>query len=312
MGYLKNILLVFNPHSGVRNFPGRLFDVVDKFTASGFLVTVYPTQSPGEVNEIIASYAVNYHCVVCSGGDGTIGEAVNALLSFEKPPTLGIIPSGTVNDFAASLGIPKDIRRAANLIVNGVPNEFDIGRFGDKYFSYVAAFGMFTDVPYATPQNIKNLLGKLAYFLEGVRRFVSAGPSHCVITLDGEKFSGDYILGIIGNARFIAGIKLPKEMGAQMDDGLFEVILIRQPKTLKDQQEIISSLLTHEEKTDLLVMRKAKKIAFESAEPVAWTLDGDFGGKYAEIKIENLHRSLKIITPPKERQKPKTNKGLLE
>jgi len=295
----KNMLLVFNPKSGVQNFPSRLFEVVDKFTSAGFLVTAYPTQAPDEIGSIITAYANEYDYLVCSGGDGTIGQAIAALLPMESRPHFGLIPAGTVNDFAASLGIPKDILAAADIITNASPSALDIGRFGDKYFSYVAAFGMFTDVSYATPQSTKNLLGRVAYLLEGIKRFGSIKTSRCDFVLDGEVISGDFVLGIVGNAHSIASVRLPEEIGVQMEDGLFEVILIQLPRTLKDHQEIISSLFTQEIKTDLLTIRKAKKISFASAEPVAWTLDGEFGGEYTEISIENIHHALEVIMPAK-------------
>jgi len=159
----------------------------------------------------------------------------------------------------------------------------------------VAAFGIFTDVPYTTPQNTKNLLGKLAYFLEGIKRFRSIESFRCEFVLDDEVIGGDFVLGIVGNAHSIASIRLPLEMGVKMDDGFFEVVLIQMPETLKDHQEIISSLFTQEIKTNLLTIRKAKKISFTSSTPVAWTLDGDFGGKYTEISIENIHHALEVI-----------------
>jgi len=294
----RKMLLVFNPRSGTQNFPGHLFDVVNKFTAAGFIVTVYPTQAPGEVGRLVADCAGEHDCLACSGGDGTIGEAIDALMSLKKRPAFGLIPSGTINDFASSLGIPRDIGAASDIIARASSKALDVGRFDGKHFSYVAAFGMFTDVPYATTQNAKNLLGKLAYFFEGVKRFGSAESFRCEFALDGETVVGDYALGIIGNARSIAGIKLPTEMGARMDDGLFEVILVRKPRTLKEHQEIISALLT-QETTDLLTIRKARKITFRSAKPVAWTLDGDFGGEYTTADIENLRRALEVIVPAK-------------
>ena len=297
----KKLLLIFNPKSGVQNFPGQLFEVVNKFTEAGFLVTVYPTQAPGDVARIITDYAENYGCLVCSGGDGTVSEALDSLMSMEKRPVFGLIPSGTVNDYASSLGIPKDIPVATDIVTGGTVSALDIGCFGGKYFSYVAAFGGLTDVPYATPQNAKNLFGKLAYLIEGIKRFGSARSSTCKITLDGETLQGDFVLGIVGNAHSIAGIRLPTEMGIQMDDGLFEVILVRAPHSLKDHQEIISSLLIQEPRTDLLTIRKAKKVEFVSAEEVAWTLDGDFGGKYAEVAIENIWRAFHVLTPTSDR-----------
>jgi len=292
----RKMLLVFNPRSGTQNFPGNLFDAVNKFAAAGFLVTVYPTQAPGEVGGIIANCASEYDHLVCSGGDGTIGEAIDALMSLKKRPAFGLIPSGTINDFASSLGIPRDIGAASDVIARAHLKTIDVGKFGGKHFSYVAAFGMFTDVPYVTPQNAKNLLGKLAYFFEGVKRFGPPESFRCEFALDGETVGGDFALGIIGNARSIAGIKLPTEMGARMDDGLFEVILVRKARTLKEHQEIISALLT-QEKTELLTIRKAGKITFRSTKPVAWTLDGDFGGEYTSADIENLRHALEVIAP---------------
>lgn len=295
----KRMLLVFNPKSGIQNFNGKFFEVVDKFTGAGFIVTAYPTQAPGECDKIIAAYAGGYDCLVCSGGDGTIGEAINSLLTLEKRPVFGIIPSGTINDFAASLGIPRDIIAAADVITNSRAKLLDIGLFGKRHFSYVAAFGMFTDVPYVTPQNAKNLLGKLAYFLEGIKHFGRNESFRCHFVLDGEELKGDFILGIVGNAHSIAGIRLPVEMGVKMDDGLFEVILIQKPRSLKDHQEIIAALMTQDAKTDLLTVRKASKITFTSKTPLAWTLDGDFGGEYKELAIENMHRAIELITPAK-------------
>jgi len=271
--------------------------VVDKFTAAGFLVTVYPTQAPGEINKVIASCGGMYDYLICSGGDGTISEAIGAVLKLEQRPAFGLIPSGTINDFAASLGIPGDIMAAADVITSSTPKTLDIGKFGGRYFSYVAAFGIFTEVPYVTPQNTKNLLGKVAYFLEGIKRVGSVKSFSCDIALDGEVISGDFLLGTVANAHSIASIKLPAEMEVRMNDGLFEVVLVQVPKTLKDYQDIISSLFTYEIKTNLLTIRKAKNIRFTSESPVAWTLDGDFGGVYTEVGIENIHHALDVIMP---------------
>ena len=293
------MLLIYNPKSGVQKFANQLFMVVDKFTSAGFLVTTYPTQASGDVSKIIAEYGNKYEYLVCSGGDGTIGEAVDTLLSLETRPVFGLIPSGTVNDFATSLNIPKDIPAAADIIINETPKALDIGRFEGKHFSYVAALGAFTDVSYSTPQNSKNMLGKLAYFLEGIKRLGSIESIRCEFVLDDEVIKGDFILGIIGNAYTIAGYKLPDELRVQMDDGLLEVILVKSPNTLKDRQDIISSLLTQDIKTDLLITRKSKEIVFSSTTPAAWTLDGDFGGQYASARIKNLHRAIEIIMPAK-------------
>ena len=294
---MKKLLLIFNPKSGTQNFATLLFKVVDRFTAAGFFATVYPTQASGEAREITSCFASEYDYLVCSGGDGTVSEVINALLNLEKRPILGLIPSGTVNDFAKSLGIPKNILVATSIIINLKSTLLDVGCFEGQYFSYVAAFGMFTDVPYATPQNSKNSFGKLAYFMEGIKRIGTTESYPCKFVLDDEEIKGDFTLCIISNAHSVAGIKMTKKMQVEMSDGLFEVVLIRTPKTLSEHQKIIASLLAQESKTDLVIIRKAKKVQFSSEMPVAWTLDGDFGGEYTKAVIENKHKAIEIITP---------------
>jgi len=293
----QKLLLIFNPKSGVQKFPQYLFEVVDKFTAAGFLVTAYPTQAAGEVRAVISRCAGEYDLLVCSGGDGTISEAVDAMMGLTRRPAFGIIPAGTVNDFATSLNIPKDILAAADVVTSAKTRPLDVGRFGERHFSYVAAFGMFTDISYSTPQNTKNMLGKLAYFVEGIKRFGSSKPTYCEVLLDGEAVRGEFALGIVANAHSIAGIKVPSKIDVSMDDGLLEVALVHAPYTLKDRQEIIAYLLNQEIDTDLLTFRRAKKITFTSETPIAWTLDGDFGGEYKQISIENRHHAIEVLTP---------------
>ncbi|MCL2190054.1 MAG: YegS/Rv2252/BmrU family lipid kinase [Defluviitaleaceae bacterium] len=295
MKNLKKMLLIFNPHAGTQKFPPQLFDVVDRFNAAGYLVTAYASQQVGDVSTMITEYASGYDCLVCSGGDGTIAEAVGALMNVEKPPRLGIIPSGTVNDFSASLGIPTDIMAAADIIVSAGSHLIDIGRFGSAYFTYVAAFGKFTDVPYTTPQSVKNIFGKLAYFLEGVKQAGTMEAVRCDFVLDGERISGDFLLGIVANAHSIAGYKLPQEMDVQIDDGYFEVILIHMPSSLLEIPKILSMLVTQEIKEDVMIFRKARSIEISAEYPIAWTLDGDYGGEHTYVFIENLNQAATVI-----------------
>jgi diacylglycerol kinase family enzyme len=182
------------------------------------------------------------------------------------------------------------------IITTGKEKKLDIGRFGNRYFSYVAAFGLFTDVSYATPQNMKNMLGNLAYFLEGVKRLGSVQPYRCTFTLDDEVFTGDFILGMVANSQSVGGIKLP-ETNVQMDDGLFEVILLQMPESIMDIISVITSLLQQEVYNDSLIVRKSRKVAFSSPEPVTWTLDGEFGGRYKNVSIENMHQAIKVMMP---------------
>jgi len=293
---LKTLLLVLNPKAGSGKLPDKLFEVVNMLTAAGFLVTVFPSQGAGEIGKVITSIGSDYDYLVCSGGDGTTADAIDALISLNKRPAFGIIPSGTVNDFASSLGLPKDITAAAELIISSFPRSLDIGRFENKHFSYVAAFGLFTDVSYATPQESKNLFGKLAYFMESVKRLGTIESYECSFETDQGLFAGDFILGIITNATSVAGFKLPDEMDIRIDDGYFDVILIKKPASLMDWQGIITALVKMDLKNELFTVFKTQKLKFTSSEPIAWTLDGDFGGKFIEAEIMNLHNALEIIT----------------
>jgi YegS/Rv2252/BmrU family lipid kinase len=293
----KKMLLVFNPKAGTQKFKNSLFSAVDTLTAAGFLVTVYPTQAPGGTGRAVAEHAGSYDVVVCSGGDGTIREAADALLRHENRPALGIIPSGSTNDFAASLGIPRDIPGAVGAIIDGAEKALDIGRFGDKHFAYVAAFGLFTEAAYTTSQNSKNALGQLAYLLEGVKQLGTVKSVRCTVTPDGERIEDEFVLGLVTNSRSVGGVKLPKTLDVQTDDGLFEAILMRKPEGLKDLPKITAALNDQEIDERLFVVRKAKTVTFVSEEPVAWTLDGDYGGKHRDVTIENLRRAVRVILP---------------
>lgn len=293
----RTLLLLFNPKSGQQTFALNLFEVVDSFTKAGFEVTVHPTQSADDVRGVITERAARFDYLVCSGGDGTLSQAIDALMRCENRPVFGYIPSGTTNDFATSLGLPKDVLAAARVITDGKPRMLDIGKFAEEYFSYIAAFGLFTDVSYATPQSNKNVLGHLAYLLEGVKRLGSIQTFHCTLDFGDEVMSGEYIFGMITNSLSVGGFKLPIERDIRMDDGLFEIALLQMPTSFFDLQNVIATLINQERYTDSLIFRKARKVVVTAKKPMAWTLDGEFGGEFAEVTITNEHKAIEIMMP---------------
>ena len=292
----KKLLLIFHPGAGRQEFAPNLYEVVEQFTRRGFLVTAYPTQGPRDAYRMVRAHAAEYDYLVCSGGDGTLNESIDALMFCDRRPIFGFIPSGTTNDFATSLGLPKDALQAVATITDGVSTSFDIGRFGSDYFSYVAAFGLFTDVSYATPQSKKNVLGHLAYLLEGVKRLGSIQSYKCSIDLGEEVLSGEFLFGMITNSLSVGGFKLPGE-AILMDDGLFEVVLLQMPRNFIDLQNVIASLLNGERYTDSLIVRKAARVIVRSEIPLSWTLDGEYGGEYGEIEIQNWPCAIDIMRP---------------
>lgn len=294
----RRMLLVFNPKSGHAMFAPNLYEVVDQFTRSGYEVTVYPTQSAGDARELILRRAGEFDCLVCAGGDGTLNEAVDALMLCKQRPVFGFIPAGTTNDFASSLGLPKDILKAAEVITGGVNRALDIGKFGDDYFSYVAAFGLFTDVSYATPQSAKNVLGHLAYLLEGVKRLGSVQSYRCTVDLGEEILEGEYIFGMVSNSLSVGGFQIPSETPIRMDDGIFEISLLQMPTSFIDLQNIIASLLNQERYTKSLIIRQAGRVTITTEESLAWTLDGEYGGEFSRVEISNCHKAIEIMMPP--------------
>jgi len=293
----KKLLLVFNPKSGKGEFVDNLFAVVNRFTKSGFEVTTYPTQAKGDAVDMILRRAGDFDYLVCSGGDGTLSEAINALMQLESHPIFGYIPSGTTNDFANSLGLPLGVLQAAESICTGDVFPMDVGRFGDRYFAYVAAFGLFTDVSYDTSQGMKNIFGQAAYILEGAKRLANIKTFRCSVHIEDEEIIDDFILGMAANSTSIGGFHLFADDRINLDDGKFEVLLIRNSKNFIDTQNIIASLLNNEVYTESVVRYRATRMEVLSRVDIPWSLDGEFGGRRREVLIENCQKAVNIIVP---------------
>lgn len=227
---MKKMLFVYNPNAGKGLLRPKVSDIVDIFVKAGYEVTIYPTQSYRDAYKKVCELEEGYQLVVCSGGDGTIDEVVTGMMQREHKIPIGYIPTGTTNDFANSLHIPKDILMAAHTSVNGAPFACDIGRFNDDVFVYIAAFGLFTDVSYQTKQNVKNVLGHLAYVLEGVKRLYNIPSYHVKVTYDDQVIEENFVYGMVTNSRSVGGFRNIIGKHVVFDDGEFEVTLIKSPK----------------------------------------------------------------------------------
>ena len=295
---MKRLLFIYNPHAGKELLKPKVSDIVDIFVKAGYEVTIYPTQSYRDAYRKVKEYeAGTYDLIVCSGGDGTIDEVVTGMMQRETRDPIGYIPTGTTNDFARSLHIPKGLLEAADNAVNGVVFPCDVGRFNKGIFVYIAAFGLFTDVSYETDQNMKNVLGHLAYILEGAKRLFNVPSYHMIVEHDGEVLEGEFIYGMVTNSRSVGGFRNMVGKQIVFDDGLFEVTLIKAPKNPIELQEIIAALLIEQIDTKHMYTFKTGKITFESIEEIPWTLDGEFGGEHDYVEIENLQKQLEIMVP---------------
>ena len=293
---MKKMLFVYNPNSGRGLLKPKLSDVLDIFVKSGYEVTVYPTQKYHDAVEKIQNDKEDYDLVVCSGGDGTLDEVVTGMQLRKKQVPVGYIPAGTTNDFATSLNISKDILEAADAAVNGVPFPCDVGMFNTDYFIYIAAFGVFTDVSYETKQSMKNILGHLAYVLEGAKRIFNIPSYRLKITYNGNHVIEDeFIFGMVTNSRSVGGFKGIIGRDVVFDDGEFEVTLVKTPKNAMELNELLGAIVMGQINSDRMYSFRSGAIKFESAEEIPWTLDGEFGGAYDEVVIRNKKQSLRIM-----------------
>ena len=290
----KKMLFVFNPKAGKGKIKTHLLDIVDIFSSHDYEIIIRSTQAPRDAYEKAKEYANSVDMIVCSGGDGTLDEVVTGIMEAESSVPIGYIPAGSTNDFANSLFMPKNMTKVAEMIMEEELYHCDIGRFNQKTFAYVAAFGLFTDVSYETDQDLKNVLGHVAYVLEGVKRLFDIKSYHMKVTSDEVQAENDFIVGMITNSRSVGGFKNLTGKNVDMNDGLFEVTLIVHPKNPLQLQEIITALVMAEDNTDLIYSFKTKKLTIESDEEVPWTLDGEFGGDHSYVDIENRHKALNL------------------
>nr|WP_270249444.1 YegS/Rv2252/BmrU family lipid kinase [Coprococcus catus] len=295
----QRVLLMVNPMAGRQKIRNELIYVVDTLTKAGYETIIYTTQGKDATRDLLAEKDSQFDRVICCGGDGTFNEILSATMHWDKRPILGYIPAGTTNDFAAGLKLPSDIREAAVNIVRGTPHTVDAGLFNTSYFSYVASFGAFTETSYSTPQNFKNALGHLAYILEGIKEIPAFTSYTVCVEADGQIYKDSYIFGAVSNARSVGGILKISDSLVDLNDGVFEVMMIKMPKTLMDLSAIVTSLtslnpLKYDPSMFLFLQTKELKITFE--QEMVWSLDGErvSGGK--EARIACIKDAFKILT----------------
>lgn len=291
---MKKLLFIYNPKAGRAAVGNHLGEIVDIFTKNGYEVTIYPTQCQGDGEVRAKERCGDFDRIVVSGGDGTLDEIVTGIMDSHSDIPIGYIPAGSTNDFARSLGLPKMMKKSAQIAVRGKDFLCDIGQFNDRYFVYVAAFGLFTDVTYETDQNLKNRLGYAAYLAEAVKRLKSLESIPLRITYDDNVISDNFLVGMITNSDSVGGIKGITGPDVKLDDGLFEVLLVKSPGSLIDLNLIPPAILDRRIKSDCVLSFKCEKIMVESDEPISWTLDGEFGGCVDKAQITNIRRGINI------------------
>ena len=291
----KKLLMIVNPTSGKTQSRGPLFDAISVFSDAGYLVKVHTTTARGDAAQTAAREGGDYDLVVCSGGDGTLNETITGLMSLEHPPRLGYLPRGSTNDFASSLHISLNPAKAAQAIVGEWEQPLDIGRWNDRFFVYVASFGAFTRSSYNAPQAAKNALGHFAYILEGMKDLNTLRPYKVKLTADGEVLDGEYLFGAVCNSTSIGGLMKLDPERVVLDDGLFEMLLIPNPKTPVDLQNLIFALLNQKYDAEGLIFRHVSSVTVEPEENLPWSLDGEYAPSADRVNVVNQRRALTIL-----------------
>ncbi len=293
---MKKLLLIINPHAGRGAMSGKIIPCVSTMQQAGYDVTIYITQGAQDATRVVRERAAGFDRIVCAGGDGTLNETVTGMMQSPVRPPLGYLPAGTTNDFALSLGIPRTPVDAAAVSVGETLQALDIGQFNERYFNYIAAFGVFTEVSYATPQQSKNVFGRAAYIMEGVKALTNIKEHHIRISSAEMTLEDDFIFGMVSNSVSVGGFKALTPDGVALDDGLYEVLLVYPVENPMELQWLVNDLLTRNTESNRFVYFRTAHISFSAQEEVPWTLDGEFGGATRQAEIINHSRAVTFAT----------------
>jgi len=292
---LKRMLFVMNPYSGMRRAVRYLADIIAMFNRAGYEVIAHMTGGQGDAAEVVERSAKDVDLVVCCGGDGTLNETISGLVRSGADVPVGYIPAGSTNDFASSLKLSNNILQAARDILEGEPVPYDVGKFGGRYFAYVASFGAFTRSSYITPQNIKNALGHTAYVLEGISELSQLRKEHVRMEIDGQVVEDDFLFGAISNSTSVGGVLTLDPKQVDMADGKFEIMLVRAPVDLLEISECIKAVQSQKYNCAMITFRSAQKIRIFADPAMPWTLDGEKEEGHDQVDAENIHHAIRLV-----------------
>lgn len=291
-----DVTIVVNPNAGRQNFQKEMDGLQRAFAENGVRASMEKTASREMADEVIRrTVREKADALVCCGGDGTLSETVNRLLAAGGGVPLGYIPAGTTNDFANSLGIPREAAKAARLISSGEPKPLDVGRFGYKYFIYVASFGAFTQSSYNTTQSLKSSLGHLAYIIEGIKELPTIKSYHVCVETEEGAYEDDYIFGAVSNSTSLGGIIKLDSGKVDLADGKFELTLVKMPKNLIELNRIVFSLLGGKYDEELITFVHTGKAVFTCAEPMPWSLDGEYAAGGEKVEVEAVPQAIEMF-----------------
>lgn len=291
---MKKLLFIFNPIAGKAQIVNKFYFIIDFYTKHGYLVTTMPTGMLGKFAEVLSQYPNYFDVIVCAGGDGTLNGVISCYMESGCTLPIGYLPMGSTNDFAKTLGYSMDLTQDLEKSCIGEERLIDIGKFNDRYFVYVAAFGSLSEVSYSTSQEAKNILGHFAYLLKGIQKVTDLKAYMLTLECNDQMVDGEFCIGFVMNSLSIGGFKNPVSEFVVLDDGLFEVLFVRMPKNLNELQQIILDLLNQKITSEMFVYMQTEYLKIQS-EDMKWSLDGEFGGMVNSVEIWNCKQAIRIV-----------------
>ena len=296
----KRLLFIMNPKSGLMLAPKHMAAIIEKFSAAGYLTEVLMTTDKGDARQFAEAYGGDTDVVVVSGGDGTFNEVVDGMITAGHKTDIGYLPTGSTNDFASSIGLPKNLMECVDTVINGKAVPIDIGSFNGRYFSYVASFGAFTSATYSVPQNLKNIFGHAAYVMGGIREITELKPIHAKFISDKDTgharvYEGDYVIGAICNSKSLGGILHLENLGVDMSDGQMEVLLIKMPTDILMLSEIAMSMFSGSFQSGQIESFNASTLEVEIESGIHWTLDGEYEEGRQHCDIRTVPSAISVI-----------------
>ena len=293
----RNVLLIINPCAGRTSTRASAEDIMARFPEKDYAFTVKYTTCRGDATRLVQEYSAGHDLVVCCGGDGTLNETINGVMTLPNRIPIGYIPAGSTNDLASTLGIPAKLDKAAAIIREGMTHSYDIGLFNNRYYSYVASFGAFTRASYATSQRMKNLFGHAAYLFNGFfKEWRHISSVHMQIEYDDGEIEGDFSFGAISNSTSVAGLFRFDKNKVKLNDGLFEVLLVRKAR-FSEAPSLLNKIRKKEYDGKRIILLRTSKVKITTPAPIAWTLDGEYGGMHETVMVHVLSKAIDVYSP---------------
>lgn len=301
----KKLLVIINPCAGRTKSQKGTFDIADVLSTLGYEFDIKTTTKSGDATEFAKTFGMNYDIILCCGGDGTLNETINGVMALPERVPIGYIPTGSTCDLATTLGIPSDVRSAIEFIVSDKRNTYDIGNFNNRHFCYVASFGIGSSFSYTTPQKMKNIFGRAAYFIDPFilhpkTLFSGIKPVHVKIEYDDGVIEDDFTFGAISNSTSVAGLITFNRSDVKLNDGVFELLLVRRVKGIPDGFKLLGKVQKHDYDGDQILFLHTKNLKMHFDTPTEWSLDGEFGGSPVDVDFSISYKGIELFSEENE------------